>query len=173
LLAAKLLTLLVWISVIPLILACGVFGLLFFAIPYMASPETSGILILGSLMLTVLLLVVQAAGLIWRNRWAAVIAAWLYSLAGVYGILLYLWLFGKWLLGQRNVGPVTFVSEFNGRGAGLLLILVVYCFLLRYMLVQWSKTLLRSACGPRACANCGYNPTGNVSGVCPECGEQI
>lgn len=23
------------------------------------------------------------------------------------------------------------------------------------------------------CLNCGYNLTGNVSGVCPECGEQI
>jgi hypothetical protein len=22
------------------------------------------------------------------------------------------------------------------------------------------------------CRHCGYNPTGNVSGVCPECGEQ-
>ena len=23
------------------------------------------------------------------------------------------------------------------------------------------------------CLNCGYNLTGNVSGVCPECGERI
>jgi hypothetical protein len=23
------------------------------------------------------------------------------------------------------------------------------------------------------CANCGYNLTGNVSGVCPECGENV
>ena len=23
------------------------------------------------------------------------------------------------------------------------------------------------------CINCGYNLTGNVSGVCPECGESI
>jgi len=31
--------------------------------------------------------------------------------------------------------------------------------------------------GPRSldgcCKKCGYNLTGNVSGICPECGEQI
>ena len=25
----------------------------------------------------------------------------------------------------------------------------------------------------QSCANCGYNLTGNVSGVCPECGTEI
>ena len=26
---------------------------------------------------------------------------------------------------------------------------------------------------PGHCENCGYNLTGNVSGVCPECGEKV
>ena len=34
----------------------------------------------------------------------------------------------------------------------------------------WRKLAAR---GIPCCMHCGYNLTGNVSGVCPECGEQI
>ena len=30
----------------------------------------------------------------------------------------------------------------------------------------------RKPIAPGRCSNCGYNLTGNVSGVCPECGEK-
>jgi hypothetical protein len=35
------------------------------------------------------------------------------------------------------------------------------------------RRLIRRRPGPGMCVNCGYNLTGNVSGVCPECGKPI
>lgn len=38
-------------------------------------------------------------------------------------------------------------------------------------LVDWTwRRLTQKQQGPRRCRACGYNLTGNVSGVCPECG---
>ena len=37
-------------------------------------------------------------------------------------------------------------------------------------LFKWNK---RRKLGPNACPSCGYDLTGNVSGVCPECGKSI
>lgn len=36
---------------------------------------------------------------------------------------------------------------------------------------RWREDAKRNA--PPSCAACGYNLTGNISGVCPECGRQI
>ncbi|UCG17088.1 MAG: hypothetical protein JSV19_03465 [Phycisphaerales bacterium] len=33
--------------------------------------------------------------------------------------------------------------------------------------------LLPKGSGDRCCRRCGYDLTGNVSGVCPECGEPV
>ncbi len=44
----------------------------------------------------------------------------------------------------------------------LLLIFVVWKSLLRKVWLAWRF--------PNSCTSCGYNLTGNVSGVCPECG---
>jgi predicted RNA-binding Zn-ribbon protein involved in translation (DUF1610 family) len=40
----------------------------------------------------------------------------------------------------------------------------------RYRRRRRSRRIRR---GPPRCAKCGYNLTGNVSGVCPECGTPI
>jgi len=40
------------------------------------------------------------------------------------------------------------------------------------LLRSWRRWRSRP-CSYPACAKCGYNLTGNVSGVCPECGEKI
>ena len=47
-----------------------------------------------------------------------------------------------------------------------------YLWLCRSRLQRPMREYLNSS-GMRVCMDCGYNLTGNVSGVCPECGEQI
>ena len=47
----------------------------------------------------------------------------------------------------------------------LILVLPVYVLVIR--------TIIRRKPEQGYCQNCGYNLTGNVSGVCPECGTPI
>jgi len=37
----------------------------------------------------------------------------------------------------------------------------------------WTLLLIRRRKKAGHCENCGYNLTGNISGICPECGERI
>ena len=63
---------------------------------------------------------------------------------------------GRW--GETNYGvaiPISFA---------------ILCFgvLPAIWLFKWNK---RRKVGPNACSGCGYDLTGNESGVCPECGH--
>jgi hypothetical protein len=40
-------------------------------------------------------------------------------------------------------------------------------------LINWGFRRVRRPVQPGVCRKCGYNLTGNVSGVCPECGTVI
>ena len=40
-------------------------------------------------------------------------------------------------------------------------------------LAGWSRRRFKSRCAGGLCVHCGYNLTGNTSGVCPECGEAL
>ncbi len=46
------------------------------------------------------------------------------------------------------------------------------CRLQRYVVQELAATFIRQP-GPRECAQCGYDLTMNVSGVCPECGADL
>jgi len=54
----------------------------------------------------------------------------------------------------------------------VLLILLIPLWQCRHSLQRSMREYL-NANGIPLCVDCGYNLTGNVSGVCPECGEQI
>lgn len=41
------------------------------------------------------------------------------------------------------------------------------------MLVPFLRDLVIVECSPDYCATCHYNLTGNVSGICPECGTPL
>jgi hypothetical protein len=51
------------------------------------------------------------------------------------------------------------------------LVILVQTMLLALVLF-WIRRRRRTGDAPM-CAKCGYNLTGNVSGICPECGERI
>ncbi|OWY71266.1 hypothetical protein B7486_11770 [cyanobacterium TDX16] len=46
-------------------------------------------------------------------------------------------------------------------------------FLCRYAAFRGSQFWDRGKSGEPLCRHCGYNLTGNVSGICPECGKAI
>ncbi|MGQ9648765.1 MAG: hypothetical protein ACUVXJ_01495 [Phycisphaerae bacterium] len=62
-------------------------------------------------------------------------------------------------------------------GTGELLPYVRLPLLFSLMIVGIPTVLLfwfdRHRIPPHCCQKCGYNLTGNVSGVCPECGERV
>lgn len=61
-------------------------------------------------------------------------------------------------------------------GQGVVVVTVLSCWML---ILSFKKTIRRRLWrvladhGIPCCTVCGYNLTGNVSGVCPECGEPI
>jgi len=62
----------------------------------------------------------------------------------------------------------TFLPRYRG---------ILLCLLLAFYLLplKWLTDVLRRAprTRPGFCARCGYNLTGNTSGVCPECGMKV
>ncbi|HKQ49157.1 MAG TPA: RDD family protein [Phycisphaerae bacterium] len=98
---------------------------------------------------------------------------------------------GKWLCGVRAVDwdtrePISFLQSFK---RNLVLIIPVVPLLVAMQLIKgrrsgdkwantcvvWEKKAYRMPFDPRGilCTKCGYNLTGNVSGRCPECGQEI
>jgi hypothetical protein len=72
-------------------------------------------------------------------------------------------------------GPMRYYTVSWARGVRVPLwavctLIATACALLAY-LERRARQRHRSASG--CCIRCGYNLTGNVSGVCPECGERI
>ena len=68
-----------------------------------------------------------------------------------------------------RLGNSSHASECDGQhvlvlaGAGTL----IFTILPTIWLYKWNK---RRKLGPNACPACGYDLTGNETGVCPECG---
>jgi hypothetical protein len=67
-----------------------------------------------------------------------------------------------------------FGRQFLLTGVALLLpvYLLGFAFTLRFRLVHASRRAFRDRVARGLCGRCGYNLTGNASGVCPECGEE-
>jgi len=50
------------------------------------------------------------------------------------------------------------------------LVIAVFCPI---AFVQWRRTIRELRIPPGHCPTCGYDLTGNISGVCPECGGKV
>ncbi|HNQ21848.1 MAG TPA: hypothetical protein PKK06_02015 [Phycisphaerae bacterium] len=71
----------------------------------------------------------------------------------------------RWLFSAVALGlPASRILAGGHLACFELLVLVAFAFLAARGLVRPSRV------APRHCKGCGYNLTGNVSGVCPECG---
>jgi hypothetical protein len=81
--------------------------------------------------------------------------------------------------GESHLSPLTFrwihFRAQTGPRAALWVAAPVWCFPLVFMVVGGAGLLIVYRARRRQqtgqCARCGYDLTGNVSGVCPECGE--
>lgn len=60
------------------------------------------------------------------------------------------------------------VYIWSARGCSWLCMLTYLCFIFRATFWQWKRSR-----NSRRCCQCGYDLTGNVSGICPECGTPI
>jgi hypothetical protein len=79
---------------------------------------------------------------------------------------------------EINFGGLTYVAGWAGpRCPYHLLVLPIWLLTLMFSVVPvWWLVLWRRARAVRLqghCAACGYNLTGNISGVCPECGRGV
>jgi multisubunit Na+/H+ antiporter MnhB subunit len=74
--------------------------------------------------------------------------------------------------GEIIVKTESHQGEIIGKTAGVTCGVAILLFLIGWVIHQYKlaerRRLLRTHC----CLNCGYDLTGNVSGVCPECGEK-
>ena len=52
-------------------------------------------------------------------------------------------------------------------------VLVVMEFAALWWLLSWRRITHARRHKKGLCVNCGYNLTGNMSGICPECGKKI
>ena len=84
------------------------------------------------------------------------------------------WLAAYYIIVAISIIPVFLIPVFLAR-----FLVVLSCFvwmagplLAAIFIAEGSLLKPRPATGP-LCAYCGYNLTGNVSGICPECGEPI
>jgi hypothetical protein len=57
------------------------------------------------------------------------------------------------------------------RSCFLLLLVILLTYPCIFFVKKYLYQYLRNKKG--LCIKCGYNLTGNVSGICPECGEKI
>lgn len=63
-------------------------------------------------------------------------------------------------------------TVYSSGGAGVASLLVPLALLALLVLSLLLFRADRSPLNPRACRQCGYDLTGNTSGVCPECGRE-
>lgn len=74
-----------------------------------------------------------------------------------------------------HLGSIAWGWGANPAISGWMLILPYWLFVVLLLILPllWLRRSLRPAPVPHACENCGYNLTGNTSGVCPECGTVV
>ena len=60
---------------------------------------------------------------------------------------------------------------FSGN-TGLGVVILCAAFALMVQILRWFP-IVSTACAADRCRECGYDLTGNVSGICPECGAQV
>ncbi len=72
-------------------------------------------------------------------------------------------------------GPMRYYAVSSARGVRVPLWLVCAGFAVAcvFMACLGRRSRRRHRLASGCCIRCGYNLTGNVSGVCPECGERI
>ena len=71
------------------------------------------------------------------------------------------------------VSAVVGLSSRDGDWSVLCIFLTVVLATIALVLHWWNEFLATYRLEYPKCRECGYNLTGNVSGVCPECGTEI
>ncbi len=107
-----------------------------------------------------------------RDRYSVAV-----SLAGAVSVFPVLLVVAAFLLRGILIGLVDSGFGFGGLSDNVILsIMTAICVVLAYipsrmmfMALRW-KTLEHD---PGYCLKCNYNLTGNVSGICPECGSPV
>jgi hypothetical protein len=85
------------------------------------------------------------------------------------------WLAGNWLILMPFVPLLVtpLVPKAVGDWVGPVVVAVVFPVFV-VMVVRWYRRDRRAERFYRGqCLTCGYSLTGNISGVCPECGTQV
>ncbi len=63
--------------------------------------------------------------------------------------------------------------DFAGGALAIVAEICVAILAFRYFRKLFGTAEVRRRFRSGSCIECGYNPTGNVSGVCPECGTEV
>ena len=111
---------------------------------------------------------------------------WMFNITAVFSLLLLLVTVGLWVVRLIHT-PLDYALRYESIESGInfwyksyfgeyrmaiphWFITLIFAILPTIWLYKWNK---RRKLGPNACPSCGYDLTGNTSGVCPECGERI
>lgn len=77
------------------------------------------------------------------------------------------------------VGPFGFIAQSVGASRIRIitlppwLVLMIFALFASYVVLRWVIRRCRTTNLPSSCIQCGYDLTGNASGVCPECGTAV
>ncbi len=109
---------------------------------------------------------------LWRAAYYPVLKSWQYwfiAVASQAGCQVAFRLATAQLLRQTGIAAYTYVWSICATAVGAALASILTLWLIRRRMARNMRAELLKR-GKPICLSCGYDLTGNVSGVCPECG---